>query len=146
MRQDTTTPDTRLSDDPMKFNPCSVESLIHLTLGGLPPGKNGSPLHARLRYFDSQHGRPGLPVDVAALVDRMTANEVSVTLVNTHQTEPRAVIVQAGAYAEHQFESVTFNGQTTAVNDRRVTVLLAPGCGGRLTLLTQRYQNVVRFD
>ncbi len=63
---------------------------------------------------------------------------------NTHQTEPRVVIVQAGAYGEHQCESVTFNGQT--VNDHCVTVRLAPGCGGRLTLLTRRYQNVVRFD
>ncbi|HLQ43590.1 MAG TPA: hypothetical protein VK137_02585, partial [Planctomycetaceae bacterium] len=120
MRQDTTTPDTRLSDDPMKFNPCSVESLIHLTLGGLPPGKVGSPLHSRLRYFDPQQGRPGIPADVAALVDRLTAGEVSVTLVNTHQTEPRAVIVQAGAYGEHQCEAVTINGQMTPVNDRRV--------------------------
>jgi hypothetical protein len=34
MRQDPTTPDTRLADDPMKFNPASVSSLIELMLGG----------------------------------------------------------------------------------------------------------------
>lgn len=146
MRQDTTTPDTRLSDDPMKFNPCSVESLIHLALGGLSPGKIGSPLHARLRYFDPQHGRPGLPANVAALVDRLTADEVRVTLVNVHQTEPRDVVVQAGAYGEHQIESLTLGGESRPVNDRRVLVQLAPGCGGTLTLRTIRYRNLVRFD
>ena len=146
MRKDTTTPDTRLSDDPMKFNPCSVDSLIHLTLGGLSPGKNGSPLHARLRYFDPQHGRPGLPADVGALIDRLTADEVRVTLVNVHQTEPRAVLIQAGAYGEHQIESLAVDGQPQPVNDRRLIVHLSPGCGGTLTLRTKRYQNVVRFD
>lgn len=146
MRQDTTTPDTRLSDDPMKFNPCSVDSLIHLTLGGLPPGKIGSPLHARLRYFDPQQGRPGLPADVAALVDRLTADEVRVTLVNVHQTEPRTLLIVAGAYGEHQFESVSGKGQTYPFSDRRLTVRLLPGCGGTLTLRTKRYQNPPRFE
>jgi hypothetical protein len=146
MRRDTTTPDTRLSDDPMKFNPCSLESLIHLALGGLPPGKVGSPLHARLRYFDPQRGRAGLPEDVAALIDRMTTDEVRVTLVNVHQTEPRAVIVQGGAYGEHQLKTAHWGTDAIAVNDRRLVVQLAPGCGGTLLLKLQRYQNVVRFD
>lgn len=146
MRKDTTTPDTRLSDDPMKFNPCSVDSLIRLTLGGLPPGKQGSPLHARLRYFDGQNGRPGLPADVGALIDRLTADEVRVTLVNLHQTEPRAMLVVSGAYGEHQFESVSGNGQTYPFNDRRLVVRLLPGCGGTLTLRMKRYQNAPRFE
>ena len=53
MRDDETTPDTRLSDDPMPFNPCSVNSLISLMLGGIHPGHRGAPLHCRLRYFRS---------------------------------------------------------------------------------------------
>lgn len=146
MRKDTTTPDTRLSDDPMKFNPCSVDSLIRLTLGGMPPGKQGSPLHARLRYFDPQHGRPGLPADVGALIDRLTADEVRVTLVNVHQTEPRTMLVVAGAYGEHQFELVSANGQTYPFRDRRLAVRLLPGCGGTLTLRMKRYQNSPRFE
>jgi hypothetical protein len=146
MRKDTTTPDTRLSDDPMKFNPCSVDSLIRLTLGGMPPGKQGSPLHARLRYFDPQQGRPGLPADVGALIDRLTADEVRVTLVNLHQTEPRALLVVAGAYGEHQFESVSGNGQTHPFNDRRLAVRLLPGSGGTLTLRMKRYHNAPRFE
>jgi hypothetical protein len=146
LRADTSTPDTRLSDDAMHLNPCSVESLVRLTLGGLHPGKVGSPLHARLRYFDAERQRPGLPEDVAALVDKLTADEVGVILVNVSQTEPHTVIVQTGAYGEHQCESITRNEQTIPVNDRRLTVRLQPGCGERLTLRTKRYQNLVRFD
>ena len=38
LRKDSTTPDTRLADDPMKYNPASVSSLIELMLGGIHPG------------------------------------------------------------------------------------------------------------
>lgn len=145
MREDTTTPDTRLSDDPMKFNPCSIDSLLHLACGGIPVPL-GSALHIRLRYFDPQQGRPGLPADVAALVDRLTDDEVRVTLVNVNQIEPRLVAVQSGAYGEHQFESLSFNGVSQPVNDRRFVAHLAPGCGGSLVIKTKRFQNMPRFD
>ncbi|MBM4078006.1 MAG: hypothetical protein FJ267_20445, partial [Planctomycetes bacterium] len=42
IRSDTTTPDTRLADDPMAYNPASVMSMIELVLGGLHPGRGGS--------------------------------------------------------------------------------------------------------
>ncbi len=42
MQADPTTPDTRLSDDPMKYAPCSVQSLVELTLGGVDPGHRGA--------------------------------------------------------------------------------------------------------
>jgi hypothetical protein len=64
-----------------------------------------------------------------------------VTLVNTSVSQPRSVVVQAGAYAEHQFESVECNGQTSRVNDRAFTVKLAPGAGARLTITMRRYVN-----
>ena len=49
------------------------------------------------------------------------------TLVNLSATEPRTVIVQAGGYAEHQFDSVEWNGRTERLDARDVTVRLAPG-------------------
>src|SRR5262249_50709295 len=52
MRRDTTTPDTRLADDPMAFNPASVAALVELMLGGITPMHNASVLNCRLRYFD----------------------------------------------------------------------------------------------
>ncbi len=89
MRRDTTTPDTRLADDPMEFNPATVGTLVQLMLGGILPGRTGSILHCRVRHFDPQARRAGLPEDVAALVESMSADEVKLALVNLDQVEPR---------------------------------------------------------
>jgi hypothetical protein len=141
IRADTTTPDTRLADDPMAFNPASIESLIQLALGGLHPGRGGSALFCRLRYFDPAQSRAGLPNDVAALIDEMTADQVSVTLVNVNQLESRRVIVQAGGYAEHRFTSVKLGDKSLPFDSSQMQVELAPGSGARLTLGMKRYVN-----
>jgi hypothetical protein len=142
MRADDTTPDTRLADDPMHLNPASVASLIQLMLGGLHPGHQGNVLQARLRYFDPIARRAGIPEDIAALVDRLTADEVAVTLVNTNQLASREIVIQAGGYAEHQFSSVSQDsGQSQAVNSNQLAVKLAPGAGGRFVIKMKRYAN-----
>lgn len=142
MRADDTTPDTRLADDPMHLNPASVESLIQLMLGGLHPKHQGNVLQARLRYFDPIARRAGMPEGVAALVDRLTGDEVAVTLVNTNQLAAREIVIQAGGYGEHQFISVSQdNGQSKAVDSNQLTVTLAPGAGGRLVMTMKRYAN-----
>jgi len=139
VRKDTTTPDTRLADDPL--NPCSVESMIELAMGGLPPKNRGRLLFARLRYFDPVQRRAGLPPDVAALIDKMNADEVTVTLVNTNPLTARRVIMQGGAYGEHRIVEAALDGRSVPVNGALVDVRLAPGAGGRLTLKMQRYVN-----
>lgn len=144
IRNDTTTPDTRLADDSMHYNPCSINSLVELTMGGLPPGRTGLVLHCRLRYFDVDRRRAGLPDDVAALVQKMTADEAVVTLVNVNQIQPRTLIVQAGAYGEHRIETAKLDESTLTVNGNRFTVTLNPGCGGTLTLKMTRYANPPR--
>ena len=141
MRQDTTTPDTRLADDPMEFNPATVGTLAQLMLGGMLPGRTGSILHCRVRHFDPRARRAGLPEDVAALVESMSADEVKLVLVNVGQVEPRAVIVQAGGYAEHQFTSVALDGREIPINRPEITVHLAPGSGAHLVLKMRRYAN-----
>ncbi|MGB5052224.1 MAG: hypothetical protein WBO46_24960, partial [Caldilineaceae bacterium] len=145
LRADTTTPDTRLSDDMNHINPATTETLTQLMLGGIPTGRVGFPLHSRLRYFDPARQRAGIPQDVAALVDSLSADGVTVTLVNTSQIEARRVIVQAGAYAEHQFGTVRVNGESAAVDGTHFTVDLAPGCGARLEIETARYANTPTF-
>lgn len=139
MRLDPTTPDTRLSDDPMPFNPASVQSLVALTLGGVHPGIGGSPLLARVRYFDPEQRRPGLPDDVAALVERLTADEATLTLVNINQLSPRTLILQGGAYGEHQITSVSSAGRETLIAAPQFRITLAPGSGGKLTLRFKRH-------
>ena len=145
MEQDNTTPDTRLSDDMNSINPATVEALIRLMLGGLPTGRTGFPLHCRLRYFDAERRRAGLPEDVAALVEAMTADQVTVNLVNVDPLEPRTVVVQGGAYAEHRLVSAAIDGQTVPVEGADFTVRLAPGCGSRVTIQMQRYASCPTF-
>lgn len=141
LREDRTTPDTRLADDPMKYNPASVGSLIQLALGGLAPARSGSALHCRLRYFDPVQRRAGFPDDVAALIDDMSADHVNVTLVNVNQLDHRQVVIQAGGYGEHQFLSLNAGDQDQRLNTNRITVKLAPGSGTRLKLTMKRYAN-----
>ncbi len=141
MRQDVTTPDTRLSDDPMKYNPATVGALRQLMIAGLDPGRGAAPLHSRLRYFDPINRRAGIPADTAALVDQMNDREVGVTLVNINPTEGRTVLVQTGAYGEHRCLSVRAGGDRVEVGRSFFEVQLAPGAGGRLVVETERYVN-----
>lgn len=141
MRKDTTTPDTRLADDPLRFNPANVDSLIELAMGGLPPKNRGKLLFCQLRYFDPAKRRAGMPDDVSALIDKITPDGVEVTLVNTNPVDGRTVTLQAGGYGEHQFVEVTTAGKTTAINGAHLTVRLEPGCGSKLTLKMRRFAN-----
>ena len=139
MRADRTTPAERLADNMMDFNPAAVDALIRLTLGGLPTGRDGGLLNARLRYFDPARRRAGLPESVAALVSEMTDTGTVVTLVNLDKGSGRDVVVQGGAYGEHRIESVEVAGKSVAVGKRSFNVRLAPGAGSKITLRMKRY-------
>ena len=91
-----------------QLNPVLTEALIHLTLGAPPPVYNGGLLHAPLRYFDAARKRPGLPPDVAALVTRVVQDGLDVQLVNLSPTAAREVVLQAGTFGEHRFDSVRY--------------------------------------
>jgi hypothetical protein len=141
MRRDSLPPEKRLADNMLGYNPAATDSLVQLMWGGLPPGRDGGLVNARLRYFDPARRRAGVPEDVGALVSRLTDQDTEVTLVNLNHTEPRTVVVQGGAYGEHQFDSVTIGKKTTRVNSAWLTVQLEAGSGERLTLRMKRYAN-----
>jgi hypothetical protein len=141
MRQDTSTPDTRLADDPMAFNPAHVATLVNLTLGGLAPKHQAEVLHCRVRYFDPVARRPGLPPEVAALVETLTADTAAVILVNLDPSDTRSIVVQAGGYREHSFTAATHDDHAVSLDGPLLNVRLAPGAGGRLTLKMKRYVN-----
>jgi hypothetical protein len=142
MRGDQTPPEKRLADNMLDYNPAATESLVQLMWGGLMPGRSGGLLNARLRYFDADRKRAGVPEDVAALVSAMSDSRATVTLVNLSSSQARTVIVQGGGYGEHQLVSVTTEGKTTAVDSPLLTVRLEPGSGATLDLAMKRYANV----
>ena len=141
MAQDIATPDTRLSDDMNGINPAITDALTELMLGGIPTGRLGFPLHCHLRYFDPARQRAGIPEDVAALVEQLSDSSVTVILININQVEARTVIVQGGAYAEHQLLNVAMGDQTVAMDGTHFSVCLEPGCGSRLVIEMKRYAN-----
>ncbi len=141
MRRDSTPPEKRLADNMLEYNPAATESLVQLMWGGLMPGRSGGLINARLRYFDPERRRAGVPEDVAALVSALSDTRTTVTLVNLNPSQPRTVVVQGGGYGEHQLVSVTANGQTTAIDSALLTVHLAPRSGATLELTMKRYVN-----
>jgi hypothetical protein len=137
---DDTSADTRLADYLMGMNPAATDALSKLTLGSYLTG-NIWTLHARVRYFDPEKRRSGLPEDVAALVEGFTADTVTVSLVNVNNVEARTVAVQAGAYGEHQFTGATIGGKSLKIEGPVFHVKLAPGAGDRIVFQVKRYAN-----
>ena len=129
MRADRTSPEKRLADNMLDYNPAATDALVRLMLGALVPGREGGLLNARLRYFDPVRKRAGVPEDVAALVSALGDRRTVVTLVNVNPTTARTVVVQAGAYAEHQIESV--GGERADGAGRRARRHRAARAGGR---------------
>ncbi len=145
MRADTTTPDTRLADDPLGFGMADVTSLVEQTLGGLHIRRLGAVQFCRVRYFDPRRQRAGLPDGVAALVEKMSGDSLTLTLVNTDPVDERRLIVQAGGYGEHRFGSVECGGRTSQVEAPHFRVALAAGAGARLVVRMRRHVNPPRL-
>jgi hypothetical protein len=147
---DRTTRMERLADWTIDINPASANALIQTMTGGMhiarpswsptSPPQGGVPLHCRLRYFDAERRRAGVPEDVAALVHALGDRSTKVTLVNTGRVA-RTVVVQGGSYAEHRIDAVTVDGVSRDVGGRDFTVRLEPGCGALMTLAMTRYAN-----
>lgn len=148
---DTTSPDMRLADSALEFNPASIMALTQLIEGGLylqhgswarsSMSQGGTLLFTRLRYFDPDRRRAGLPPDVAVLVDSWSDDGLTATIVNISPSKPRSVIVQGGAYAEHQIVSVSDGKTANQVNAPHFPLRLEPGAGARLTIKMKRFAN-----
>ena len=139
LREDPTSPDQRGSDSSQRYNPAATSALVNLTLGGNSPGTAGNVLHSRVRYFDPDKRRAGLPEDVGALVSKIDTGGITLTLVNTNPVDARSITVQAGAYAEHHFETVEIAGKATSVDGRDFTVHLKPGSGAEMRIGMRRF-------
>ena len=147
--EDPTTPDTRLVDDPMAMNPIqagTMTSLYRLMVGGIYVDRRAVVAHTRLRYFDAEQRRPGVPQDVAALVERMSDDGLTLSLVNVSPVESRTLVIQGGSFGEHQTVAVTQAGVRTRVADSSFQVVLAPGSGTTLEIEQRRYVNKPSYE
>ncbi len=141
IRSDQTRPEDRNVHHWQQRNPVVLEGLVQLMLGSPNHIYHGGLLHCRLFYYDPVRKRPGLPPDVAALVDRIGPQSVRVHLVNLHPSQTREVILKAGAFGEHQFTEVRYGDQTTKLDRECFQVRLHPGAAGRLEIGMKRYVN-----
>ena len=144
LESDDSDPETRECYHFQKLNPVLPEALIQMAMGTPAAIYNGGMLQAHLRYFDPQHHRPGLPEHVAALVDRISADQVSVSLVNTDPVESRAVLLQAGSFGEHCFTRARLEtredaDQSIEVGGKYLQVHLGPGAQARLHIGLKRF-------
>lgn len=127
-----------------EINPVHTEALLQLACGGPQIIYHGGLLHVRLRPFDAEARRPGLPPDVAALVTALDAETTTVSLVNTNPLRERRIILQAGAFGEHEFtEAAAVDGEASAtpvaVAGRHLAVVLPPGRALALRLGMRRH-------
>ena len=144
-------------------NPVFTKGLTQVTMGAPQSVYNGGLLRATVRYYDRDNARPGLPKDVAALVDKLGADAVGIQLVNLSNTETRNAIIQAGAFGEHQFTGLKYRSMNqeelrqnpylwlrsereyaekeTSVNGKYFVVELPPSTSVRLEVGMRRFVN-----
>ncbi len=145
IRDDTTTPEDQDVHHFFRRNPLILEGLVQLMLGAPNHIYHGGLLHTSVRYFDPVNKRPGIPKDVAALVERITSKSITLQLVNLHPTEERYVLIQGGMFGEHQIKRVrqviNYPYQFNTVDSPYIEVKLGPGAVGQLELDIDRFQN-----
>ena len=134
MRSDPTTAETRLADWLLGIVPSTTDRLTQLAIGGYFSSGKLWALHSRLRYFDPEMRRAGLPKDMAALVEKLTDDSVTVTLVNLDPISPRSLIVQAGGYREHEVRGRSKRAQCASSSRREPGSGSSSRCGATLPL------------
>jgi len=164
-------PETFVDNKWILVDPMKLDSLVRLTVGGLPVKVQGEMLYSQVRYFDGERRRAGLPPDVAALVTRIEKDLIELEVLNLNAVEARQLVIQAGAYGEHSFDSVAFTQvaeiqppvrdvrnprsgmieqalmeNSKALDARAFTVNLAPGSGSKLKIKINRYTSKPSFD
>lgn len=130
------------------LNPVVPEGLIQLAFGSPAAIYHGGLLHASVRYFDPDAGRPGLPPGVSAAAKPATDGSVLVTLVNTDQASARMVTIQGGSFGEHRIDSVRAvdTNDSAVIGARVCTIRLGPGAVATVELTCSRYAGTPTYD
>ena len=130
-------------------NPVFTKVLTHIMLGAPQYMYHGGMLRATFRYFDADRMRPGLPPDVGVLVDELRADGAGVQFANTSRSETRRVILQAGAFGEHDFTDVRSDGDESdahlSVNGKYFCLELPPSTTIRIDAGMRRFVNTPSY-
>jgi hypothetical protein len=134
-----------------EFNPVYFEGLAQMLMGAPMHISHGGLQHGKVRLFDGQKKRPGLPDDVGVIVDKLTPTSVSMKVVNISATEGRQLVIQAGSFGEHRFVSVTSTSSTgesvtTPIGGKYLAIDLAAGAGTTLDFVVDRYVNKPSYE
>ncbi|MGI6538866.1 MAG: hypothetical protein ACOX22_11325 [Caldicoprobacterales bacterium] len=125
--------------------PLSAEAMVSLTMGSVMPIYNGGLFAAAFRHFDGQRKRPGLPEDVAVLVGKQSydsetgLSRAELTLCNLSDKDIREIIVQGGAYAEHELRAFYLNGERHNIDGKWLSLTLHPRCLITIDVELKRY-------
>ena len=153
-------PETWFDAHWLSLDPMPTDNLVRLTIGGLPVHKRGEMLHSYVRYFDLDARKPGLPQGVAALVTAIGPDTVEIEIVNTNLFERRSMIVQGGAYGEHEITQVPYTDtensrgpgsapvdrvdpseRSMRVDGRYLQIDLEPGAGTSVRIGLRRFSS-----
>jgi hypothetical protein len=149
IRKDTSTPDQQDVHHWLNLNPVILEGLVQTMLGAPNHIYHGGLLHTSVRYFDPENKRSGIPSDMAALVEQVTAAGVSLTLVNLHPTETKTVIIQGGMFGEHHIRRVNqitvYPYQFDTVDHKFFQAEISPGSVVKLEIEMDRFQNMPSY-
>lgn len=149
IRDDTSTPDHQDVHHWLNRNPVILEGLVQTMLGAPNHIYHGGLLNTSLRYFDAAKKRPGLPEDMAALVQKINPGGVTVTLVNLHPTETKKVIVQGGMFGEHRINRVkqviVYPYQFDSIDHKFFEAEISPGSVVQLEIEMDRFQNAPSY-
>jgi hypothetical protein len=149
MLEDTTDPETWDIHHWQDLNPVVCEGLVQLMLGAPNTIYHGGLLHSRLRYFDPERRRPGVPPDTAVCVHKITEDSITLEIINLHPMQTRTLLIQGGAFGEHTFTGATWGvaggNLYESLSDNWVCVEVAPGCGGTLHLTQKRFTNLPTY-
>jgi hypothetical protein len=132
-----------------KLNPVLPEGLVQMAMGTPAALYNGGMLQTHLFYHDPVRRRPGLPEYVAALVDGISNTHANLQLVNTDPVAPHPVLLQAGAFGEHEFTQATVTVAAgvsqQVVGNRHLRVELGPGARVQLKLNMKRFAHTPAY-
>ena len=133
-----------------EFNPVYFEGLGQMVFGGPMHISHGGLQHGKVRFFDGKLKRPGLPPDVAVIVDGMDATTLSMQVANIG-LDAQELFIQAGTFAEHRFESVVITGadgatSEMAIGDKWFALDLVGGAVASLKFVISRYVNDPNYE